>query len=138
MESESARAEAREASELQASQALLEDLESQYLTVKRQRDALQEQLKKAEDEVSSLNEKLAAQQELAKQGAERSHELALAQQQIKALKEEHTNVQERFDRSQKEADDLREEIRYELKGYCTFPWLMFHLTFSCRSCNVAD
>lgn len=95
-----------------ASRAVLEDLENQYVAVKKERDEAFTQLKTVQDEIKELQNQLTASQEWQTKSNKLESELTVCQQQIQSLNEEKKAVSERLDRMQAEADRLREEIRY--------------------------
>jgi peptidoglycan hydrolase CwlO-like protein len=108
-----------------ATGALLEDMEQQYLEVMQERDRLRSELEKAKSEVQQVTEKLDSQQAAGRSSLEMQQQLVAAEQKLKGVTSEKQNIQERMDRMQAEADQLREEIRYENEIFATnyiSPW----------------
>lgn len=96
-----------------ASQAVLEDLEQQYVALKEERDAMAQQLEHVQAELQAAKTAVVSNQNQQAQAADLQHKLSVAQQQVKAREEEKTAVDERVERLQAESDRLREEIRYD-------------------------
>lgn len=103
---------AMDSSEEANAKALFADLERQRHNITQERNDLQSQLTQVRVELKSANEALAATRDLERQATGSKHELLLNQQRLGALEEEKKSVQERMDRVQAEADNLRAEIRY--------------------------
>jgi chromosome segregation ATPase len=92
-------------------QALVADLERGYLAIQKERDDLQAQVDKVKLELRAAQEAMVVQQDLERQTSIAQHQLSLQQQRGVALEEEKKTVEERMDRIQAEADNLRGEIR---------------------------
>ena len=102
---------AKAVAESQNIQAIMEDMERRYYEVRRDRDAMEEQVKKLEAEKEASKADQAA---LTAVQQEKTHLQSQIQQQemkSKGLEEEKTLLQERMDRMQVEADQLRAELR---------------------------
>lgn len=92
-------------------QACMEDLETRYYQLKSERDTLQKKIETmtAEQQASAASQSALAAAELEKEQLQSN----VQQEEIKSkgLVEEKSLLQERMDRMQVEADQLREELR---------------------------
>ena len=103
---------AKSAAELINAQAVMEDMERRYYELRQERDTLQEKVESLSAEKAAA---AAAQSTLTTiQHEKDSLQSKLQQQEIKSkgLDEEKKLLQERMDRMQVEADQLREELGY--------------------------
>jgi chromosome segregation ATPase len=103
---------AKEAADNLTQQAIVADLERGYLSIQTERDDLQSQVDKVKAELHNATHAMVFQQDLERQATNSQHQLSLQQQRVKALDEEKKTAEERMDRMQAEADNLRGEIRY--------------------------
>jgi chromosome segregation ATPase len=102
---------AKQAADNLTQQAIVADLERGYLSIQKERDDLQSQVDKVKGELHAATDAMVLQQDLERQATNSQHQLSLHQQRVKALEEEKKTAEERMDRMQAEADNLRGEIR---------------------------
>jgi chromosome segregation ATPase len=102
---------AKQAADNLTQQAIVADLERGYLSIQKERDDLQSQVDKVKEELHAATDAMVFQQDLERQATTSQHQLSLHQQRVKALEEEKKTAEERMDRMQAEADNLRGEIR---------------------------
>jgi chromosome segregation ATPase len=102
---------AKQAADNLTQQAIVADLERGYLSIQKERDDLQSQVDKVKGELSTATDAMVFQQDLERQATNSQHQSSLHQQRVKALEEEKKTAEERMDRMQAEADNLRGEIR---------------------------
>lgn len=102
---------AKEAADNLTQQAIVADLERGYVSIQKERDDLQSQVDKIRVELHAATDAIVFQQNLERQATNSQHQLSLHQQRVKALEEEKKIAEERMDRMQAEADNLRGEIR---------------------------
>ena len=102
---------AKQAADNLTQQAIVADLERGYLSIQKERDDLQSQVDKVKGELLAATDAMVFQQDLERQATNSQHQLSLHQQRVKALEEEKKTAEERMDRMQAEADNLRGEIR---------------------------
>lgn len=91
--------------------SILEDLESQYVLVKQERDNLHLQLETSNSKLQELNKTVVRQQDLELQIAKYKLEIETASTKIEAYGTEKNLIRETADRLEVEVDSLREEIR---------------------------
>jgi chromosome segregation ATPase len=103
---------AREAAEAANLQAIMEDMEGRYFELRRERDALQEKVTSLETEKQTSQTELATMASLRQEKATLTNQIRQEEIKSKGLQQEKTLMQERMDRMQVEADQLREELRY--------------------------
>jgi chromosome segregation ATPase len=102
---------AKRAADNLTQQAIVADLERGYLSIQKERDDLQSQVDKVKLELHAATDAMVFQQDLERQATNSQHQFNLHQQRVKALEEEKKTAEERMDRMQAEADNLRGEIR---------------------------
>jgi hypothetical protein len=102
---------AQEVSWSHAQRSILDDLEKQYLQLKADRNLALESLAKEKLVVSELQTEITANRQAIVKETQMQHELTVAQQTIASKEETQKALEERMDRMQTEADQLREEIR---------------------------
>ncbi|GKY93679.1 hypothetical protein MPSEU_000335200 [Mayamaea pseudoterrestris] len=101
---------AQEVAWSQAQRSVLEDLEKQYLQLKQERSNAYDALQTEKAIVSKLQVELTASRQVVVNETQLQHELTVAKQTIVEKEENQKLVQERMDRMQTEADQLREEL----------------------------
>jgi hypothetical protein len=94
-----------------ATQALIEDLENQYVSLKCDRDKLQLEIEDARLKIVETAQKVSYQHDLELQLQKYKNELALSASQLDAIKEKRKLELEKLDRQSLESDSLREELR---------------------------
>jgi chromosome segregation ATPase len=102
---------AKQAADNLTQQAIVADLERGYLSIQKERDDLQSQVDKVKAELHAATDAMVFRQDLERQATNSQHQLSLQQQRVKSLEEEKKTAEERMDRMQAEADNLRGEIR---------------------------
>ena len=103
--------EAHERTTQMTEKIVLEELERQYVAVREDRDRLQQELQTARNKLAAADRESVSLLDLESQIAHQQHQVSLSKEKIQALEEEKQLGQERLDRVQVEADNLREEIR---------------------------
>ena len=102
---------AQDVSWTMAQKSVLEDIEKQYLELKQDRNQALDALQTEKSIVAQLQTELTASRQIVANETQVQHELSVAKQTIAAGEENQKLLQERMDRMQAEADQLRAEIR---------------------------
>lgn len=103
---------AEEESREMLEEALAEEMERRYVSLRQERDQLQSTVQSVREELAIVNEKYEKLQTKERTLAETQHQLEMTRDRLAALETEKRNMVERMDRGQAEADALRDEIRY--------------------------
>ena len=92
-------------------QAIVQDLERQFMEVSQERNDLKQQLVVVGERLASAQQTASQQSDLQVQLEQQKHAASMTETKLQALQEEKKLTEERLDRVLAEADNLRQEIR---------------------------
>jgi regulator of PEP synthase PpsR (kinase-PPPase family) len=100
-----------------ATQALIEDLENQYVSLKSDRDRLQTEVEDERRKTGELTQNVSHQHDLELQLQQYKNDFALTSSKLETINENRKWEREQMDRKSAESDSLREEVRYVKYGH---------------------